>query len=209
MYIHQKFKNDDRADVFNFCDRYSFATVISGDSGVILANHFPLLLDQNKGPNGTLIGHMARANAQWKSWGENTTVLCIFNGPNRYISPKWYRDELNVPTWNYAVVHMSGKPRLIEDHEGLENILKDLVQKYEKVEGTNWSYDLPEDFRRGLTKAIVGFEIDVTIVEAKFKLSQNREDADRLSAIENLSSKIDESSQEMVRLMKANWKERF
>jgi transcriptional regulator len=171
-----------------------------------MINHYPVLLDPSKGLKGRILGHMAKGNSQWRSWQSDTKVTCIFNGPNRYISPAWYQDALNVPTWNYAVVHMTGTPRLIEDLVGIESILEALVNKYESLEGSNWKYTLPEDFKKGLIQAIVGFEIEVSEIEAKFKLSQNREDVDRQGVIDALSIKTDESSREMLGLIKAHWK---
>ncbi len=203
MYTPIQFRNDDLTEIFRFCETHSFATVISGGDSGLLINHFPLLVDRSRGPKGTLIGHMARGNPQWKSWQPDTKITSVFSGPDRYISPAWYTDPVNVPTWNYAVVHMTGTARLVQDHDGIESILQALVTKYETEEGSGWKYDLPEDFRRDLTQAIVGFEISVSHIEAKFKLSQNRDDADRLRVIEALSAKTDEPSQSMAALMKA------
>lgn len=207
MYLPKKFKNENNAEVLRFCQTYSFATIISGGSEDLQIGHLPVLISTLGDQTAKITGHMAKANPQWRSWRPDTQVTCIFLGPNRYISPAWYKDTLNVPTWNYAVVHITGTPIVYEEHDSIETILKSLVDHHEKLEGAGWDYSLPEEFRRNMTRAIVGFEIHIESIEAKFKLSQNREDSDRAAAIAALSIKKDDASMEMVRLMKAHWPE--
>jgi hypothetical protein len=110
MYSPVEFKEEDLVKLHDFIQEYNFAVLISMNDGRCSVSHLPLLLDKTRGQFGTLIGHMARANSQWKEL-ESAEVTCVFNGPHGYISPSWYANSLNVPTWNYAVVHTrDGRP---------------------------------------------------------------------------------------------------
>jgi transcriptional regulator len=104
MYIPRAFREDDSSKLHTFMREYNFATFITLHDGVPFATHLPFLLDAERGPNGTLLAHMARANPQWQVFKSSQEVLVIFQGPHAYISPSWYEVELSVPTWNYAVV---------------------------------------------------------------------------------------------------------
>src|SRR5579859_1774118 len=117
MYIPKDFREDNIDVLHAFMREYSFATLITQQDGIPLANHFPFLLDSRRGPYGTLRAHMARANAQWRTFDEKREALVIFLGPHAYVSPSWYRDEveLSVPTWNYSAVHAYALPHLVED----------------------------------------------------------------------------------------------
>ena len=117
MYIPKAFREDDITTLHKFMREYSFATLITQHKGVPFATHLPFILDAQCGPNGALLAHVARANPQWHDFVDEQEVLVIFQGPHAYISPSWYEVELSVPTWNYAVVHAYGIPRLIEDGE--------------------------------------------------------------------------------------------
>jgi transcriptional regulator len=128
---------------------------------------------------------MARANPQWQGFGEAQPVLAIFHGPHAYVSPSWYR-ATGVPTWNYAVVHVYGRARPIEDQATLRSLIERLTALHEARNPSPWRNDLPDDRYHDLLGKIVGFEIDIERMEAKFKLSQNRSDADRQGVIAGL-----------------------
>jgi transcriptional regulator len=162
----------------------SFATLVTGGGGELVASHLPFLLEPERGAQGTLVGHMARANGQWQSFREGEEVLAIFQGAHAYISPSWYAAEMSVPTWNYVAVHAYGVPRLIEESAALRRLLAALVPVYEAGLPKPWSLDgLPEEFVERLARAIVGFEIPITRLEGKLKLSQNRSREDRESVV--------------------------
>ena len=158
---------------------------------VPFATHLPFLLDSQRGPNGTLLAHMARANPQWHDFNSEQEVLAIFQGPHAYVSPSWYEIELSVPTWNYAAVHAYGIPRIIEDSEELYQLLKILIETHEAQFENPWPFQLPDDYLQKMMRGIVGFEIEITRLEGKFKLSQNRTASEREIVIAALQESPD------------------
>jgi transcriptional regulator len=128
--------------------------------------------------------------------------LTIFQGPHAYVSPSWYETELSVPTWNYAVVHAYGTPRVIEDSAALYDILKAVVQMYEAPFEQPWPFALPEDYVDKMMRAIVGFSISITRLEGKYKLSQNRPPEDQQRVVEALHRQGDELSTDTAALMR-------
>ena len=191
MYIPKAFREDDLNTLHNLMREYSFATLITQHEGVPFATHLPFILDAKRGPNGTLLGHMARANPQWHDFASEQEVMVIFQGPHAYISPSWYEVELSVPTWNYAVVHAYGIPRLVEEGEELYKLLKILVQTHEAQFENPWPFQLPEDYLQKMIRGIVGFEIEITRIEGKFKMNQNRTESERESVIAALQESSD------------------
>src|SRR5206468_2683175 len=128
---------------------------------------------------GTLLSHMARANDQWQDFARGAEALVIFQGHHTYISPSWYEIHPSVPTWNYMVVHAYGTPRLITDDDRIRAALRELVATHESAFDEPWPMDLPDDYLRKMLRGIVAFEIPITRLEGKFKLSQNRSERDR------------------------------
>ncbi len=191
MYIPQAFRQDDIRTLHTFMRTYSFATLVTQHEGVPFATHLPFLLDTGRGPNGTLFAHMAHANPQWHDFDSAPEVLVIFQGPHAYITPSWYEVELSVPTWNYAVVHAYGFPRLIDDETELNNLLKTLIETHEAQFENPWPFQLPGDYVQKMMRGIVGFEIEITRLEGKFKLSQNRTEAERENVIAALQASSD------------------
>jgi transcriptional regulator len=183
MYIPEAFAVADQAILFDFIDRHGFATMVSVIQGVPFATHLPILLDRDR---NLLLGHVARANPHWHDFDGIRESLFIFQGPHAYVSPSWYAVAPAVPTWNYAVVHVSGAPRVLADEASLEPILARLVDKYEGTAETAWQYDLPDDYRRKLLHGIVGFEVPIARIEGKFKFGQNRSAEDRRGMLEHL-----------------------
>lgn len=186
MYIPKAFREEDTGVLHTFMQANNFAILVTMQDGVPLATHLPLILDPEKGSHGTLRGHMARANTQWRTFDEKTEVLVIFPGPHAYISPSWYvsEPEISVPTWNFTAVHAYGIPRLISDEELLYTLLKDSVDTFEADFAQPWTIQEHNDFMRKKIRAIVGLEIPITRLEGKMKLSQNRsaEDQERVVA---------------------------
>ena len=201
MYIPKAFREDDIDTLHTFIRKYSFATLVTQQDGVPFATHLPFLLNTGRGPNGTLLAHMARANPQWHDSNSAKEVLVIFQGPHAYISPSWYEVELSVPTWNYAAVHAYGFPRLIEEHEELFNLLKTLIETHEAQFEKPWPFQLPDDYVQKMMRGIVGFEIEITRLEGKFKLSQNRTASERENVIAALQESLDTKA--VAELMKS------
>jgi transcriptional regulator len=188
MYMPNSDRVTDPAKLHQFMRENSFATIISVADGRIGATRVPLMLDPALGPNGTLIGHIARANPQWRSFDGDAEAMAAFDGPHAYISPNWYVTAPAVPTWNYATVHAYGRPRIIEDTARLAAIVDELVSIYERGMPEPWPEpgQLPEDFKHKLLGAIVGFEMRIERIEGKFKFGKNRPANDQMSMIQHL-----------------------
>lgn len=205
MYAPGYSKEQDLLRIIALMQEYPFATLIAQGSGKPEISHLPLTLKIAPEPKNAedilIYGHMARANPQWKLF-EQGEVTAIFHGPYGYITPQWYSDPLNVPTWNYAVVHATGRARVIEGLEGSDQVLREAVEEFERHEPKPWKYELPEEFRDGLVRAIVAFEIRVTGIEGKFKLSQNRDPADREGVLRGLERRGGEMSRGLLKLMR-------
>jgi transcriptional regulator len=203
VYIPKAFE-ENRQDVLHaFIQQYSFGIVVSQGTEGIIATHLPLLLEPEWGPLGTLSGHVARANPHWRSMESGEELLAIFQGPHAYISPSWYEARLSVPTWNYVAVHAYGRPRLIEDATSLRGLLERLVVTHEASFDRPWPFDLPQDYVEQMMRAIVGFEIEITRLEGKYKLGQNRTSTDQAGAIAGLLEQGDPVGLEVARLMQA------
>jgi transcriptional regulator len=203
MYVPKHFEEDDPAVLHTLMQDYSFATLVStGDDGVPLATQLPFVLDSRPSPFGTLRAHMALGNHQWHTLVAEREVLVIFQGPHTYITPSWYENPLSVPTWNYATVQAYGRPRLIEDRDALYSHLRSLVEKHESQFAEPWRLDsLPEEYVTKMMKGIVGFEIEITRLTGKFKMSQNRTERERERITAELEACQDDMIQEVGRLV--------
>ncbi len=192
MYIPRLNREDDPNKLFDLIERFSFATVVTGNTaGTPVATHMPVVLDRTRGAHGTLVSHMARANPQWQAFASGSETLVIFQGPHAYLSPTWYASEFNVPTWNYAVAHAYGTPRIIDDPALLRPMLNALVAQYEQHQPQPWQVDWADGRNDGLLGGIVGFEMEITRLEGKFKMSQNKAAEDQqgvVNALELLST---------------------
>ena len=184
MYIPQHFLEDRREALTDFVRANPFCTLVANGPDGLIASHIPLLWEPGAGPNGTLRGHVAKANPQWRACGPEADVLAIFNGPHHYISPSWYPSKSEhgrvVPTWNYVAVHAYGRMRIVEDRDRLLDHLRKLTDSQEEGNPERWRVDdAPADYIDGLTGAIVGIEVEIKKLEGKWKVSQNRPAADR------------------------------
>jgi transcriptional regulator len=181
---------------------HSFGILVSRQRETVEASHLPFLLEAARGPLGTLVGHLARANPQWQTLQEGAEAMVIFPGPHAYISPSWYELHPSVPTWNYVAVHAYGIPRLVEEPAAVRQILESLVQTYEGRFDEPWRMELPDSFLEQRIRQIVAFEIEITRLEGKRKLSQNRRQEDRQGAIAGLLRQGDPMSVEVAALMR-------
>ena len=190
MYVPLHFVQDDPMALRALMRDHPLATLIVNASGGLSADHLPLLFDPGAGPQGTLHGHVARANPLWRE-ADGREVLAIFHGPQGYVSPTWYASKAEhgkvVPTWNYAVVHAYGPLRAVDDKTWLRQFVVRLTEVHEGARPAPWSVsDAPADFVEQLLDAIVGFEIPLTRLVGKWKASQNRPAADRAGVASGL-----------------------
>lgn len=203
MYIPGHFDASEPAWCHRCIREASFALLVGADgAGVPFATHLPLRLDPDRGPLGTLEGHVARANPQWRHFASGRPVLAVFQGPHAYVSPSWYATRPGVPTWNYVAVHAYGVPALIEDSARVRALLARLTETYERGRSEPWRVDaLPEAYVAGMIRSIVAFEIPIDRLEGKAKLGQNRSLADRRGAIDGLRAAGDPGSRAVADLM--------
>lgn len=179
MYLPSAFREDDPQRLALVMRRHSFATLVTYDGQAPFATHLPVLHRPEPAAPGVLRAHLARANPQWRHFAPGREALVIFQGPHAYISPSWYAAGPAVPTWNYVAVHAYGVPRAIEDRSWIASLVDEMVQVYESSRATPWRAELPEDFRARMLAGIVGIEMPVARLEGKFKLGQNRSQADQ------------------------------
>ena len=202
MYRPRHFDIDDVQVLHRFMRDQSFALLVTTEDGAPFASHIPLLLDRDTGDQGRLLGHVAKANPQWRAFDGKTEAMAVFWGPHAYISPNWYETETMVPTWNYVTVHAYGKPTVIDDPETVRRGQAQLVDTYESDATGNWSMDvLPDDYLGKMLGAIVAFEMPIERLQGKFKLSQNRQPKDREGAIKGLRQTGNAEAEEVARLM--------
>lgn len=189
MYTPAHFTEEDPETLYAFMRDYPFATLITHDGSGPTASHIPV--EVTKSPDEDhirILGHVARANSHWELFGSATRSLFIFHGPHEYISPAWYPSQNLVPTWNYAVVHAYGFPKVIEEPTEVRSLLESLVNRFESPRPDPWNNDLDEDLMERLQATIVGFECKVEEIQGKFKLGQNRRLADQEGALTGLES---------------------
>lgn len=201
MYTPSAFEVRDPARIAEVISANSFGILISQDGGSVFASHLPFLHAPERGKNGMLISHMAKANRHWQLFHADEESLVIFTGPHAYISPTWYVTEVAVPTWNYVTVHAYGKARVMETEAQLVSVLDETVKKHESGMANPWTQNLPAELETKLHQAIVGFEIEITRIEAKFKLGQNRSKEDREKMLQTLLASGDPESIRLAKFM--------
>lgn len=202
MYIPTAFAEADLTTLHDFIEQYSFGLLVSQVDGLPFATHLPFLLERAAGPHGTLVGHIARANPQWRKAG-GQTALAIFSGPHAYITPTWYEAEQVVPTWNYTAVHAYGRVQVIEDESALRDIVRDMVRVYEQAMPRPWSFDPSSTFAKRMLAQIVGFRIEIEKIEGKWKLSQNHPVERRRKVVRALQQWGGENAQAIAVMMQA------
>jgi transcriptional regulator len=203
VYVPKHFEVTDTAWCHALMRAQSFALMITADdTGAPFATHLPILVDERRGPLGTLRGHVARANPHWRYLAAGRPTLVVFSGAHAYVSPSWYATHPAVPTWNYVAVHASGTGALVEDAEQVRALLADLVHVYESPGPEAWSFEaLPADYVAGMQRGIVAFEIPIARLEGKAKLSQNRDAVDRGRTREALAASDDPVARAVAALM--------
>lgn len=201
MYIPKINLTTARDEIIGFMQRFSFATIVTSKDNLPIATHLPFLVTI-RDEKVILTSHFAKANEQWADI-EGNRALVIFSEPHAYISPKSYDKVLNVPTWNYISVHAYGQGKLITDTEKTFEVLEATIDNYETSYRQQWD-NLPADYKMMMSKGIVAFEILVTDLQAKKKLSQNRTDTEQQKIIDLLSKSKDTNDQIIADYMKIN-----
>ncbi len=206
MYVPKHHEESDISVLHALVKAHPLGTWVTYGDAELIANHIPFLLDATRGKHGTLVGHVARANPVWQSYSTTVNSVVVFQGVEMYISPSWYPSKHShgkvVPTWNYAVVHAHGLPRLIEDPEWLLAHLNQLTAVHEAEQALPWKVsDAPRDFTDRLLQAIVGIEIPIEKLTGKWKVSQNRPEPDKLGVVAGLLARDDARSSEMAKLV--------
>ena len=193
MYVPEHFAEREPRALLDLVTQNPLGVLITHTAEGLDANHIPFELDAGR---GVLTAHVARANPVWQQCGNGMDALVIFRGEESYISPNWYPSKhefhRQVPTWNYEVVHVHGRMVVQDTEQFVRGVVGRLTRKHETIEEKPWKMgDSTPEFIDGMLKAIVGIEISITRMEGKAKLSQNREDRDRLNASDVLARQGD------------------
>lgn len=183
MYTPPAFREDDPFVLRQIIREARLATLVTATAEGLMATPLPLILDDNQGEHGVLLGHLAKANPQWKTpaMGE---ALVIFSGPDAYITPSWYATKQDhgkvVPTWNYSAVHVYGEVEFFEDRDRLHQAVSRLTDLYEQARAKPWAItDAPDNYIESQLKGIVGLRLSITRIEGKNKMSQNQPEQNR------------------------------
>jgi transcriptional regulator len=206
LYNPSHFRVENQDALQAFIADHPFATLISTRDGNLGVSHLPMSLETDSQGALTLCGHFARANPHWKDFDEGLAALAIFHGPQAYVTPQWYPSKLEhakvVPTWNYAVAHVHGHARIIEDTDWLRRHVSALTDAHEKSFAHQWAVtDAPKEYVDKQLAAIVGIALTVSRVEGKWKLSQNRAAPDRNGVINGLAARSDAQARAVHELM--------
>jgi transcriptional regulator len=188
LYIPRPHLVEDRKLLHDFMDEFAFVELVTC-SPEIRITHIPVILDRSAGKYGTLFGHISRQNPQGTAFDGRHSAVIVFRGPHSYISPTWYSKTEAVPTWNFAVVHAIGKPKAITEKKSVHDLLARLIKKFESYEGSTYDFSkLPDSYTYGMIGGVIGFEMEIEQLEGKFKLGQERSEADKESVLRNLRS---------------------
>ena len=206
MYTPRAFALDDLPEIQQLIQHTRLAQLVTVGENGLQASHLPLLLNPDEGPNGTLYGHLAKANPQWRELQNGSEALVIFAGAEAYISPAFYPAKAEhgkvVPTWNYIAVHAYGTPAVFSDAERLLKVVTALTDRHESSRAQPWRVsDAPADYIDGMLKAIVGFALPIERLVGKRKLSQNRSAADMAGVRDGLAASADVRDQTLARFI--------
>jgi transcriptional regulator len=204
MYVPRHFQEQDPERLLTLMKQHAFATLVTvGEDGAPFATHLPFLVERDAEGAFRLLAHMARPNPQWHAFAAERDVLVLFQGPHGYVSPTWYASAPQVPTWNYATVHAYGRPHVLESPDAVLRVLRDTAALYEAGNPEPWRPEGVEDSVRKLLAGIVAFEVRVSRLEGKFKLSQNKAEADRRGVIAGLEGSPIPGDRDLAALMRS------
>jgi transcriptional regulator len=193
MYLPDHFRVDDVPQMHALMRGRPFAALVSNGSSGLFASHLPTVL-KDEGAYGVIECHLARANPHWRDLAAGNEALMIFQGPQGYITPNWYPSKAEtgkvVPTWNYAVVHAYGRPEALQDKDWLRRHVGELTAQQERTESQPWRLsDAPDSYIDMMTRGIVGFRFEITRLQGKWKMSQNRQEQDRDGVVSGLNTR--------------------
>lgn len=206
MYIPRTNEETRPGAILGFVEAHPFGALVTTGAEGLFATHLPFVLDRGRGAHGVLQGHVARANPHPRLAAGDAQALVIFQGPHAYVTPAWYPAKQEhgkvVPTWNYVAVHVYGRLRFVEDPGFLRAHLEALTRQHEGGREHPWSLgDAPEEFVAGLVAAIVGVEVEITRLEGKWKMSQNRPAADVDGVIRGLGASPEPGHRQVARIV--------
>lgn len=208
MYLPKHFEQQDTQAIAQLLALNPLATLVWHSAQGLTAEHLPLMFERGAGDgvHGTLRGHVARANPVWRE-AAGAPVLAVFQGPQAYITPSWYPSKAEtakvVPTWNYAVVHVRGTLRIVEDAQWLRALVGRLTDTHEAARTQRWQVgDAPDDYIASMLAAIVGIEMPIEAMQGKWKVGQNRSSADRAGVVAGLDAQAGDAAQAMARLVR-------
>ena len=199
MYIPKTNLMTDKSEMLAFMKKFSFATIITSKDNVPVATHLPFIVT-TRDDTVVLTSHFAKANEHWQDL-EHNKVLVIFSEPHAYISTKNYDKELNVPTWNYLSIHAYGQGKLLLETEQTFEVLEKTIDNYETSYRQQWD-NFPDEYKLRMSKGIVAFEVVVTDLQAKKKLSQNKTATEKERIIATLAKSNDTNEQLIAEYMK-------
>ncbi len=207
MYTPEQFKIEDLSEVRALMRARPFAVLVTHGSEGLVATHLPTVLKTDAAsPLGRIECHLARPNLQWKTFQADADALMVFQGPEAYVRPGWYASKAEhgkvVPTWNYAVVHAYGRLEVVQDQTWLLAHVSELTRQQEDPHAAPWKVtDAPESYLGVMTRGIVGLKLAITRLEGKAKMSQNREDRDRVGVVQGLSARAHGEDAEVAGLV--------
>jgi transcriptional regulator len=209
MYSPAAFRQDDLAALHQQILDCRLATLVSQGPSGLQVSHLPLLLEPAEGEFGTLYGHFARANPQWRDLADGAEALVVFQGPEAYISPAWYAAKAEhgkvVPTWNYIAVHAYGQAEVFDDAERLLQLVSRLSERHEAGRAQPWAVsEAPRDYIDGMLRVIVGFALPIERLQGKWKLGQNRSAADQAGVRAGLNASVDSRDRELAARINAD-----
>jgi transcriptional regulator len=207
MYLPKYHQLNDRDSMWSTIDSHALGAWVCHSGDGLIANHLPFFLDRSRGPFGTLMGHVSRANPVWHELKSSTPSVVMFSGPQSYITPGWYPSKSEhgevVPTWNYLVVHAHGNARMKDDHVWMLDMLQRMVTAQESKRVKPWSIgDAPEAYIAKMLRAIVGIEIPIERLEGKLKVSQDEALQDRLGSVQGLLAEPGNEAHSVAQLVR-------
>jgi transcriptional regulator len=207
MYLPKYHQLNDRDSMWSTIDSHALGAWVCHSGDGLIANHLPFFLDRSRGPFGTLMGHVSRANPVWHELKSSTPSVVMFSGPQSYITPGWYPSKSEhgevVPTWNYLVVHAHGNARMKDDHVWMLDMLQRMVTAQESKRVKPWSIgDAPEAYIAKMLRAIVGIEIPIERLEGKLKVSQDEALQDRLGTVQGLLAETGNEAHSVAQLVR-------
>ncbi|MBC8280982.1 MAG: FMN-binding negative transcriptional regulator [Chloroflexi bacterium] len=200
MYLPKYYEVTDGPKLFDFMKSNSFAILFSHTGDEPMASHLPFIIDEHGGDKGLILGHMAKANRQWR-YADGEQVMVVFHGPHTYVSPTWYQEEEAVPTWNYTAVHATGIFKATEDPAVMQEMVERLTAQHEASQPQPWEMDFGTAYAEQMMKRIVAFQIEITSLQGKWKLSQNQSDVRRERVAAKLNQSTSDGDLQVAKLM--------